>query len=385
PDRSRLLMSFMKVVAIATIADAVPLTGENRIFAKLGLEALRSPVNAGLKALLEVSDLAGSRGLTSGEVAFRIAPRLNAAGRMDVARDVIELFSAKEPARARELAARLDQLNSERRDEERLILDQIEKRLEQDPALRDCFCMVVDGEGWHRGVIGITATRVVERYGRPALILSLDGDDAHGSGRSIRAFHLLDALESCAGLFNRFGGHAHAVGFSLPSSRVAELRTHLDNYARERLTSADFEPILDVDCEISLDQVTPDLFAALRQLEPFGMGNPEPIFIARSVRLAQPPRCVKEKHVKLKLGLANGTGAAEKNIGTKSGENWRRSITYDAMGWRMAEQVMQAHLLPGDTLDVAFCIGNNDHAEFGGLELTLRDFVASKAASFRVS
>ena len=385
PDRSRLLMSFMKVVAIATIADAVPLTGENRIFAKLGLEALRTPVNAGLKALLEVSDLAGSRGLTSGEVAFRIAPRLNAAGRMDVARDVIELFSAKEPARARELAARLDQLNSERQDEERLILDQIEKRLEQDPALRDCFCIVVDGEGWHRGVIGITATRVVERYGRPALILSLDGDEAHGSGRSIRAFHLLDALESCAGLFNRFGGHAHAVGFSLPSLRVAELRTHLDNYARERLTSADFEPILDVDCEISLDQVTPDLFDVLRQLEPFGMGNPEPIFIARSVRLAQPPRCVKEKHVKLKLGLANGTGAAETNMGSKSGENWRRSITYDAMGWRMAERVMQAQLLPGDTLDVAFCIGNNDHAEFGGLELTLRDFVASKAASFRVS
>ncbi len=166
-----LLKSFMKVVAIATIADAVPLTGENRVFAKLGLEGLRSPVNPGLKALLEVAQLSG-RPLTSGEVAFRIAPRINAAGRMDVARDVIELFSVKDPARAREIANRLDQLNGDRQEEERRILQSITARFEEEPALRDAFCIVIDGEGWHRGVIGITATRVVERYGRPALVIS---------------------------------------------------------------------------------------------------------------------------------------------------------------------------------------------------------------------
>src|SRR3989454_7719531 len=195
PDQSRLLMSFMKVVAIATIADAVPLVGENRVFAKLGLEGLRSPVNPGLKALLEVAQL-GRRHLTSGEVAFRIAPRINAAGRMDVARDVIELFSVKEPGRAREIANRLDQLNAERQEEERRILEAIQSRFEQEPALHDAFCVVIDGDGWHRGVIGITATRVVERYGRPALVVSRNGDEAHGSGRSIPAFHLLDALEA---------------------------------------------------------------------------------------------------------------------------------------------------------------------------------------------
>ncbi len=187
----------MKVVAIATIADSVPLSGENRVFAKLGLEALRTAVNPGLKALLDVAQL-GGRPLTSGEVAFRIAPRINAAGRMDVARDVIELFSVKDAARARELAARLDQLNAERQEEERRIVQAIEARIEEDPALRDAFCMVIDGEGWHRGVIGITATRVVERYGRPALVISRDGEEAHGSGRSIRPFHLLNALESCS-------------------------------------------------------------------------------------------------------------------------------------------------------------------------------------------
>ncbi len=223
-DQPRLLTSFMKLVAIATIADAVPLTGENRVFAKLGLDALRRAVNPGLKALLEVAQVPQTRPPTSTEIAFRIAPRLNAAGRMDVARDVIELFSVKDAARAREIAGRLDQLNSERQEEERRILEAIEIRFEQEPTLHDAYCVVIDGEGWHRGVIGITATRVVERYGRPALVLSHDGEEAHGSGRSIRAFHLLDALESCRELFTRYGGHSHAVGFSLPSVRVPELR-----------------------------------------------------------------------------------------------------------------------------------------------------------------
>jgi len=322
--------------------------------------------------------LGASRPLTSGEVAFRIAPRLNAAGRMDVARDVIELFSQKDVARVRELAARLDQLNSERQDEERRIMEKIENRLEQDPKLREAFCMVIDGEGWHRGVIGITATRVVERHGRPTLVISLEGDEAHGSGRSIRTFHLLDALESCRELFNRYGGHAHAVGFSLPSSRVEQLRTHLDGYARTRLVLGDFEPVLDVDSEIALDQVTPELFKALRRLEPFGIGNPEPVFATRGIRLTQPPRFVKEKHVKLKLGLSDGEVSEEKRE-----PKWRRSVTYDAMGWRMAEQATQAKLLPGDTLDIAFTIGCNEHSDFGGLELTLCDFVRSKAALAR--
>src|SRR5438132_1783256 len=297
-DQSRLVASFMKIVAIATIADAVPLTGENRVFAKLGLEGLRAPVNAGLKALLE---LAAARPLNSGEVAFRIAPRLNAAGRMDVARDVIDLFSVKDAARAREIANRLDELNSERQEEERRIMDAIQLRIEQEPALRGAFCAVIDGDGWHRGVMGITATRVVERYGRPALVISRDGDEAHGSGRSIPTFHLLNALESCADLFSRYGGHAHAVGFSLPSSQVENLRAHLDTYARQHLALEDFQPTIAVDSELALDQVTPELFQALRRLEPFGVGNPEPVFIARDVFVKAPPRIMKERHVKLRL------------------------------------------------------------------------------------
>ncbi|HEX3320246.1 MAG TPA: single-stranded-DNA-specific exonuclease RecJ [Terriglobales bacterium] len=401
PDQSRLLMSFMKVVAIATIADAVPLTGENRVFAKLGLEALRAPVNVGLKALLEVAQL-GGKPLTSSEVAFRVAPRLNAAGRMDVARDVIDLFSVKDPVQAREIASRLDKLNAERQEEERRILDEITKRLEQEPALHEAFCIVIDGDGWHRGVIGITASRVVDKYCKPTLIISRDGEEAHGSGRSIRAFHLLQALESCRDLFSRYGGHAHAVGFALPSAKIVELRSQLDAHARTCLTTKDFEPSLEYDAEIDLSDISPSLHRLLQQMEPFGQGNPEPVLVARGARVLAPPKIVKDKHVKLKLATAtvreaeslptreaavaaaadaatlpprchpDGAAIPQRRIESNS-SNWRRNVAFDAMGWRLAEIVEQNRVIAGDMVDVAFTLDVNEHPEFGGLEMSLRD------------
>jgi single-stranded-DNA-specific exonuclease len=412
---NKLLMSFMKVVAIATIADAVPLTGENRVFTSLGLDALRKAVNPGLKALLEVAQISAKRPPTSGEVGFRIAPRINAAGRMDVARDVVELFSVKDVARARELAAKLDHLNSDRQEEERRILRSVEERFTGDPALSDAYCIVIDGEGWHRGVIGITATRIVERYNRPTVVISRDGAEAFGSGRSIRSFHLLEAIESCSTLFSRYGGHSHACGFAMPSANVADLRAKLDLFARARLTPADFDPILDLDAELDLADVTPQLFQALQLMEPYGMGNPEPVFAARGVQLTAPPRIMKDKHVKLKLrpgaiantpvsvgsdelaatavlvtprchpdgaalrrdekvaAMAEGYPGTSRQLRTENRE-LRTKITFDALGWHMAERLQQTPLLAGDTLDVAFTIGNNDHPEYGGLELSLRDF-----------
>jgi len=416
-DQNKLLLSFMKIVAIATIADAVPLTGENRVFASLGLDALRKAVNPGLKALLEVAQVSAKRPPTSGEVGFRIAPRINAAGRMDVARDVIELFSVKDPARAKELAAKLDQLNSDRQEEERRILRAVEDRFTSDPALCDAYCIVIDGEGWHRGVIGITATRVVERYNRPVLVISREGEEAFGSGRSIRAFHLLEAIESCGPLFSRYGGHAHACGFAMPSANVDELRTRLDAFARARLTLADLKPTLDFEEELWLGDITPDLFQALQLLEPYGVGNPEPVFSARGVQLAAPPRILKEKHVKLKFRAGNRVEKIEAPVSEESEEfsatailvtprchpdgaairrgertaavaethnqprtenreprtDLRTKLTFDALGWHMAERLQQTPLLAGDTVDIAFTIGHNDHPEYGGLELSLRD------------
>jgi single-stranded-DNA-specific exonuclease len=407
-DHTKLLLSFMKVVAIATIADAVPLTSENRVFASLGLDALRSAVNPGLKALLEAAQVSVNRPPTSGEVGFRIAPRINAAGRMDVARDVIELFTVKDQARAREIAAKLDQLNTNRQEEEKRILRAVEERFASDPSLSESYCIVMDGDGWHRGVIGITATRIVERYNRPTLVISRDGDEAHGSGRSIRSFHLLEAVESCGALFSRYGGHSHACGFAMPAANIAELRTRLDQFARTKLTLADLEPVLDLDEEMSLAEVTPELFQALQSLEPYGMGNPEPVFAARGAQLCAPPRILKDKHVKLKLRVGavaiaqdaeelspaailatprcHPDGAAIRrkerepaavSLRTDNGElrtDFRSRITFDALGWHLAERVQNHHLLAGDSIDIAFTIGNNDHPEYGGLELTLRDF-----------
>ena len=382
-DYERYLLSFMKVVAIATIADAVPLTGENRVFASLGLEALRRAVNPGLKALLEVAQISAKRPPTSGEVGFRIAPRINAAGRMDVARDVIELFCVKDAARARELAAKLDKLNSDRQEEERRILRSVEERFTGDPTLSEACCIVIDGEDWHRGVIGITATRVVEKYNRPALVISRQGEEAFGSGRSIRAFHLLEAVESCRDLFSRYGGHAHACGFAMPAANVDELRTRLDAFARARLTPADFDPVLDVDEELYLGEITPELFQTLRMLEPYGVGNPEPVFSARGAQLAAPPRILKDKHIKLKVraGAEVFAQLGPVNRELRAGRN----ITFDALGWHMAERLTQTPLLAGDLIDVAFTIGHNDHPEYGGLELSLRDFCVLDSKDARVA
>lgn len=414
-DHARMLRSFMKVVAIATIADSVPLTGENRVFAKLGLDALRKAVNPGLKALFEFAQISTKRPPTSTEVAFRIAPRINAAGRMDVARDVIDLFSEKDQNRARELAFKLDKLNAARQEEERRIVREVEERINSDPALNQAYCIVVDGEGWHRGVIGIAATRVVERYHRPALVIAREGEEAFGSGRSIRAFHLLEAVESSRNLFTRYGGHSHACGFAMPCAHIAQLRAELDAFARTRLKAEDLEPVLELEAELELDEITPALFQALCLLEPYGAGNHEPAFAARGVRLVAPPKILKDKHIKLKLKASERSRSLElildeiqaggatreeltpvavlatprchpdgaairreekveaKGFGLRA-ENRELRTVFDALGWRMAERLQHSPLLAGDAIDIAFTVGLNDHPEFGGLELSLRDF-----------
>ncbi len=404
-DHLRMLRSFLKVVAIATIADAVPLTGENRVFAKLGLDELRRAVNPGLKALLEVAQISSKRPPNSTEVAFRIAPRINAAGRMDVARDVIELFSVKDADRARLLAGKLDRLNAERQEEERRIVKAVEERIAGDAALNQAYCIVVDGEGWHRGVIGIAAMRVVDRYHRPAIVISREGEEAFGSGRSIRPFHLLEAVEASRSLFTRYGGHSHACGFSMPAANVAQLRNELDAFARARLTAVDFDPVLDVDAELELDEVSPALYSVLRMLEPYGTGNHEPAFVSRGVHLIAPPKILKDKHVKLKVKAGERAESMQEELSpvailatpnchpdgaairrrekaeareVKTGKR-KLNPVFDALGWHMAERMQAAPLLAGDAIDIAFTIGHNDHDEFGGIELTLRDFKAHSA------
>ncbi len=352
--RTRLLPSFLKMAAIATIADAVPLRGENRVIAALGLRELRRPVGAGLRALFAAAQLdPATKPITSFDVAFRLAPRINAAGRMDVASEIIELFCTRDANRASELANKLESLNRERRDTEARALSAIETLLATDTELAAARLVVVDGDGWHRGVIGILASRVVERTAKPALVISVEDGIAHGSGRSVDGFQLLEAIETCADLFTRFGGHAFAVGFTLPATSLPELKRRLADCAAERLAAREPERVLNIHAELPLHQITAVLAGWLRKLEPLGHGNPEPIFVAHNVRLFSPPRVMKERHLRLELAQDEGSAAMR------------------AVGWDMAARSAELGLVQGSRIDVAYRIRENLHPDFGGLEIEI--------------
>ena len=365
PSR-RLLESYLKVVAIGTIADVVPLVGENRVIARLGLAGLADARSPGLRALLAVSGL-GNRPVTAGDVGFRIAPRLNAAGRMEDARDVIELFTTPDAARATAIAERLDRLNTERQQVEECMVTEILKRLEQEPAKASRYFMVFAGEGWHRGVIGIVAQRVVDRTNRPAVVIGIEDQVGQGSGRSIRGFHLLDALTAAERLLQRYGGHAQAAGFTLAADRITELEGILESHARSVLSPDDLEPEQRIDARVQFTDLNRDLYAALNLLEPFGLGNPTPVFVAEGLRLVSPPRILKERHLKMRLAQANAARASG-------------SSSFDAVGWGMAGQ--GAALTAGQELAAAFTLDENVYEGLSSLQLVLKDFrVAGEAPS----
>jgi single-stranded-DNA-specific exonuclease len=354
--RGKILPSFLKMLAIATVADAVPLLGENRVFSSIGLEQLRRPASAGLRALLQVAKLdPAQRALTATDLAFRIAPRINAAGRMDVASDVVDLFTTRDTVRAAELAAKLDRLNSERQQAEAGILEEIDCRLRDDVAFQASRCIVIEGEGWHRGIIGILASRVVDRTRRPAIVIALEGNEAYGSGRSVPGFHLLNAIEGCKQIFTRFGGHAHAVGFCLPPDRLPELKSHLQAWATLNVEEA--PPSLRCHAVLPLDQITVALFGWLRRLEPLGNGNEEPVFVAYNTRLTAAVRSIKDRHICLQL--AQGA----------------RGASWSALGWDWASRVQALGLEQGSVVHLAYKLRQNLHPEYGGLELEIADLV----------
>src|SRR5579864_2995120 len=329
--RQRLIDSFLKIVAIATVADVVPLTGENRVIVKRGLAGLRSVKNPGLRALLEVSGLEHGTSPSARDVAFRIAPRINAAGRMASASDVLELFLTGDEARARVLAAQLHDLNQERQQTEADITRAIVEQCWAQPVTDQDAALVFAGEGWHPGVVGIVASRVVERFHRPAFVLGLEDGVARGSGRSIRVFHLLEALESMPELFKKFGGNRQAAGETLEAGGVDEFRARLRAYAAARLTPADFEPVIEIESEIDFGEINDRAVADVLNLAPFGFGNPAPLFVARAVEVAAPLDIRNDKHVFLRL---------------KS-----RGRTLHAKAWNFAERA--AELAPGTRIDVA--------------------------------
>jgi len=298
-EHARTLPAFVKMAAIGTIADVVPLVGENRVIAKLGLAELsKGPHAQGLQALLDVTGLSGRR-LDGYHVGFVLGPRLNAAGRMaspDLASRLLLTSGAERAPEARALAEQLDEENSRRQVEEATIVAEARRRIETWPDIGAHNMLVVAGEEWHRGVIGIVASRLVDAFHKPAVVLSVQDGIAQGSCRSIPAFDMLGALERCADLLLKFGGHRQAAGLTLDAERVPELRARLSAHADAVLEPEDLMPRLRIDEMLRLSAVTPALAGALDVLAPFGPGNRRPVF-SSAVEIVRGPDRLKDKHL----------------------------------------------------------------------------------------
>jgi len=345
PDKlERMLKSFLKLVAVATVADVVPLTGENRVIVKYGLEGLDRVHNPGLRALLEVSGLLKGHAPSAHQVAFQIAPRINAAGRMAHAVDVIRLFLTQDPAEAKTLAEQLHALNQERQQTEAEIVSRVLEQCAQHPVTDAECALVFSGVGWHRGVVGIVASRLVERFCRPVFVLSEEDGELSGSGRSIAAFHLVEALESMPELFSRFGGHKQAAGLTLSGRHLEEFRDRLNTYAAARLTPADFVPQLALDTTACFDELDDQAAGELLSLAPFGFGNPAPLLGICGVQVGSGAALLKERHLKVELR-----------------QNGRRLMMN---GWNMSAR--QPELTAGAAIDAVMALEHDHYAERNG-------------------
>ncbi|MEO5895501.1 MAG: single-stranded-DNA-specific exonuclease RecJ [Vicinamibacterales bacterium] len=356
--KGKWLPAFVKIAAIGTLADVVPLVGENRVIARLGLASLsKGPHSIGLRSLLDACGLTGKT-VDSYHVGFMIAPRVNAAGRMSTPDIAARLLLATDEAmgdEARALAQQLCDENGRRQQEEAELVTQAKKAIDTDPAVGAHNVLVVGGLGWHRGVIGIAASKLVETYHKPSIVLSIDGDVAHGSCRSIPDFDLLAALEHCSDLFVKFGGHKQAAGLTMEAARVPEFRTRVNAYADERIEPDQLRPRLRIDAPLNLKSITQDLVQGLDLLGPFGLANPRPVFHTTGVELVDGPRTIKERH--LKMTFAQG------------GRRFR------AMAWRAAER---AEFLEKNraAMNLAFSVDRNEYRGETYLELLVADFKA---------
>ena len=343
------MQSILRLCALGTVADVVPLVGENRILTRHGLALLPGTSNLGLQALIAVAGLAGSE-IAAADVAFRLAPRLNAMGRFGRQEEAMELFFADSRKRSREIAENMNRLNGRRQRMVERIVEQADEMLQADPAHLAGRILVLADARWHKGIVGIVASKLVDKYERPALVAAVEDGVAAGSGRSIPGFNLLDALATCGELFGRYGGHAMAAGFELPAADLTALRAALRAHAEDLIPPDLTEPKIEVDAEIKLGELDKKFQEQFTLLEPFGHANPSPLLLARDVRLAGAPKILKVLHAKL---ILEQEGSA-----------------HTALAWRMADEV--SPLRAGDRLDVIFTAGFNSWRGRRQLQLDIK-------------
>ena len=356
--RSNWMPAFVKVAAIGTLADVVPLTGENRVIAKLGLGMLsKGPHKVGLRSLLDACGLSG-REIDSYHIGFVVAPRVNAAGRMSTPDIAARLLLASDETMGEEARALAEQLNAEnlrRQQEEADIVAQAKKVVETDLDVGSRTVLVVAGEGWHRGVIGIVASKLVDAFHRPAIVISMDGDVAHGSCRSIPSFNMLGALESCGEVMSKFGGHKQAAGLTMETARIRELRSRVNEFADSCLSPDDLRPRLWIDGALTFRSINEQVVSELMALAPFGAGNPCPIFRTSRVEIVDGPRRLKERHLKMAF--------------KQDGRIFR------GIAWRASEResFVAEHRA---AIDLAFSLENDTYNGERYLQLSIADFRA---------
>jgi len=347
--KDHLVPAFLKIAAIGTVADIMNLSGENRAIVALGLRDLPNTKNFGLKALMEVADC--TLDMTSYHIGFRIAPRINAAGRMDIARHVIELFEAEDFETARQLANLLDSRNRERQQVQQKIT---ELALSETNTGQEQHFIVVAGENWHRGVIGLAASRIAEKLNRPTIVFSIENGYAHGSARSVAGYHLLEALESCSDLFEQFGGHAAAAGMKVAADRIDAVRTKLNKHAASVLKPEMLVAELTIDAQLSAESLGLDLLNDLAAFEPFGAGNPKPVFLTRDLTLDGEPLVMKSKHLKLRLVARGGK-------------------RFEAVWWDGVERSKGQTLKPNCSIELAYVPEANTWQGNTRLQLVVED------------
>jgi len=352
------LLPHLDLVALATVADLVPLEGENRVLVRFGLRYLARTEKVGLRALLDVSGLGARAELDAGQVGFQLAPRINAGGRMGDAEVPLRLLMTSDAREAGELARILDEENQTRRDVDRRTLHEALARLARDFDPAKDFGVVLAGEGWHPGVIGIVASRVVERVHRPTVMIALEGDNGRGSARSIPEVHLFEALQECRGDLRRFGGHRQAAGMDLARERIPAFREAFNRSVERRLHGRLPRPVKCGDAPLAPAEATPDLHHLLGYLGPFGIGNPRPVFWARGVAAVGRPRVVGRNH--LKLRLAGETGSLE------------------AIGFGLADRVLPESLGPAP-VDVLFQLRESEYKGRTTLQARLLDLRPARA------
>jgi single-stranded-DNA-specific exonuclease len=349
-EAEKTLGHYLKLVAVGTIADVADLRGENRLMVKAGLKGLKDVRNLGLKALLDKCGLSGKR-VSEGDVGFRVGPRLNAAGRLETADLAVKLFLTESQDEARAIVDRLDKLNAARQKTEELMLDQSLAKIRDKTLDRSYRILVLGSPEWHKGIVGIVASKLKDLFYRPVILFAYSDEQAYGSGRSIREFSLIDCLDACGSLFTNYGGHRLAVGCSLPLERIPAFRAAVNDQAASRLSEDDIRKKIFIDAGLDFNDLSGAFFETYGLLAPFGVGNPTPLFKTERAQVASAPQRLKERHIKFQVQQAGRT--------------------LEAVGWDKGSWADS--LSRGDQVDLAYTLQFSTYLGQERVQLSLRD------------